>query len=80
MPTVRRHGPYRLFFYSNEGFEPPHVHIEREGMAAKFWLRPVGLASNHGFAARELQTVYKIVRSLEKECWDAWHVHFRRAR
>lgn len=79
MPTVRRHGPYRLFFYSNEGHEAPHVHVERDDRAAKFWLRPVALAANHGFAARELQIVYSIVRSFEKECWNAWNAHFRRA-
>ena len=28
MPTLLRIGPYRIFFYSNEGnpLEPPHVH------------------------------------------------------
>lgn len=30
MPTILRDGPYRLFFYSNEGEEPPHVHVERD--------------------------------------------------
>jgi hypothetical protein len=28
MPTVLRIGPYRFFFYSNEGHEPPHIHVE----------------------------------------------------
>ena len=31
MPTVLRWGPYRAFFYSNEGSEPPHVHLRAEG-------------------------------------------------
>jgi len=25
MPTVLRSGPYRLYFYSNENDEPPHI-------------------------------------------------------
>ncbi|MGH8245034.1 MAG: DUF4160 domain-containing protein [Gammaproteobacteria bacterium] len=28
MPTVLRSGPHRFFFFSREGHEPPHVHIE----------------------------------------------------
>ncbi len=30
MPTVFRSGPYRFFFYSNEGSEPPHIHVQRD--------------------------------------------------
>ena len=44
MPTIARIGPYRFFFYGNEGSEPPHVHVQRERMLAKFWLDPVSLA------------------------------------
>jgi hypothetical protein len=29
VPTVIRIHGYRYFFYSNEGSEPPHVHVER---------------------------------------------------
>jgi hypothetical protein len=36
MPTVLRTGPYRLFFYSGDGGEPPHVHAERDDAVAKF--------------------------------------------
>jgi len=36
MPTVARIGPYRLFFYSNEDTEPPHIHVQREQRLAKF--------------------------------------------
>jgi hypothetical protein len=38
MPTVLRWGPYRAFFYLNEGDEPAHVHV-RAGSKAKFWLQ-----------------------------------------
>jgi Domain of unknown function (DUF4160) len=40
MPKVVEAGPYRVFFYSNERNEPPHVHVERDNRVAKFWLRP----------------------------------------
>ncbi len=28
-PTVFREGPYRVFFYSGDKAEPPHVHVSR---------------------------------------------------
>jgi hypothetical protein len=40
MPTVLRVGGYRFFFYSREGKEPAHVHVEQAERYAKFWLNP----------------------------------------
>ena len=49
MPTVPNiPGPYRVFFYSFDCQEPPHVHVQRERMVCKFWLTPVVLSMNHG--------------------------------
>lgn len=61
MPTVMRIGPYRFHFYSREGNEPPHVHVERDDLEAKFWLRPVSLAMNRGFAPAELARIERLV-------------------
>ena len=65
MPTVLRIGPYRFHFYSREGHEPPHIHVTREEMEAKFWLRPVALAANRGFATVELSRIERLV---EEHC------------
>ena len=73
MPTVLRVGPYRFFFYSNEGSEPPHIHVQREQSLAKFWLDPVGFSSSYRFSARELRRVERIVAensSLFRKAWD----------
>jgi uncharacterized protein DUF4160 len=40
MPTVFRSGPYRFYFYSHEPNEPPHIHVDRDDLSAKFWLDP----------------------------------------
>lgn len=56
-PTVLQSGPYRLFFFSSDRGEPIHVHVARDRKAAKFWLQPVRLEYNHGFAAPELTKV-----------------------
>ena len=57
MPTVLREGPYRVYFYSYEPNEPPHVHVDRDDSSAKFWLEPVALARNQGFSARGLRHI-----------------------
>jgi len=56
MPTVLRLGPYRYFFYSSDSEEPPHIHVERDGSVAKFWLDPVRLVASGGFNRAELRT------------------------
>lgn len=62
MPTILRTGPYRLYFYSHEPNEPPHVHIDRETASAKFWIENVTLARNLGFSAKELGILLRLVR------------------
>jgi hypothetical protein len=59
MPTVLTIGPFRFFFYSNESSEPAHIHIQRDNMLAKFWLRPVALASsvNQGVSQLDFMTL-----------------------
>ncbi|MFL4986114.1 MAG: DUF4160 domain-containing protein [Xanthobacteraceae bacterium] len=49
MPTILRVSGFRFFFYSLEGSEPAHVHIEHGDSIAKFWLNPVSLAESRGF-------------------------------
>lgn len=40
MPTVLRIKGYRFYFFSNEGFEPKHIHIEKADAIRKIWLEP----------------------------------------
>ncbi len=56
--------------------EPPHVPVDHENLSAKFWLNPVSLARNVGFAARELGTIARIVVEHEQEFLRAWHEYF----
>ena len=76
MPTVLRVGSYRFFFYSNEGDEPPHIHIQKDNMLAKFWLTPVALASSTRFSAVELRYLQKLVNDYKPLFEEAWHEHF----
>jgi Domain of unknown function (DUF4160) len=76
MPTVLRSGPYRFYFYSHEPNEPPHVHVDRDDLSAKFWLDPVALARNFGFNARELSLLRGIVAENREMLLEAWHGYF----
>ena len=76
MPTVFREGPYRYFFYSADGHEPPHVHVERDQNVAKFWLDPVRLADSGGFGARELRSIEAAVRQHRDRLLGAWNDYF----
>ena len=76
MPTVLRTQGFRLYFWSREPNEPPHVHVDRAGASAKVWLQPVALASNAGYPARELSVILALVRERQPELLEAWHEFF----
>jgi len=76
MPTVLRVGAYRLYFYSHEPGEPPHIHIDRDEASAKFWLERVALARNVGFSARELGVLQRLVTERRDKLLEAWHDFF----
>ncbi len=76
MPTIARIGPYRFFFFSNEGLEPAHVHVQRDEKLGKFWLRPVALASSSGFAARELGRIQSLVEENAVQFEEVWNEFF----
>lgn len=76
MPTVRTIGPYRFFFYSGDRDEPPHVHVEREAMKAKFWLEPIRLANSGRFNSREINRIQKMVEQNQEFFLGRWHEVF----
>jgi Domain of unknown function (DUF4160) len=76
MPTILRAGPYRFYFFSHEPNEPPHVHIDRDTLSAKFWLNPVSLARNFGFNARELRRLHSLVAEHRAAFTEAWDEYF----
>lgn len=76
MPTVLRLDGYRFFFYSLEGSEPPHIHVEHAGRVAKFWLRPVELVMSDGFRSAEISWLRSIVLTNRDSFEEAWHEHF----
>lgn len=76
MPTVLRSGPYRLFFFSGDRDESPHIHVERDQFLAKFWLEPVRLQESGGFRGPELRRIERLVREHQADLLEAWHEFF----
>jgi Domain of unknown function (DUF4160) len=76
MPTVLVWRGYRFYFYSNEGFEPPHIHVDKSGNSVKFWLRPVSVARNHGFSERELKVIESKIVNERETFTEAWNGYF----
>jgi hypothetical protein len=66
-----------VFFYSNEGDEPPHVHVKREKCSAKFWLRPVVLVYTSGFKGAELRKLERIINQNSTRFMEAWDAYFK---
>lgn len=76
MPTNLRTSGFRVFFYSLERSEPPHVHVERGDSIAKFWLDPVSVAESHGFRTHELNRLRTLVIEYRESFLEAWNAHF----
>ncbi len=76
MPTVLLAEGFRFFFFSNEGSEPPHIHVERGDGYAKFWLEPVELADAVGLKTPELNRARLLVIQHRIDFREKWREHF----
>jgi len=55
--------------------EPAHVHVGRNDLSAKFWLRPVALVRNFGFPAHELRRIRALIEEHLASLLEAWNGH-----
>lgn len=76
MPTILQLDGYRFFFYSNEGTEPPHIHVELGDARAKWWLTPVSLSWSEGFKPAQVRRMRTIVTEYRQQFLDAWNGYF----
>lgn len=82
MPTVLYITGWRLFFYSNEGTEPIHIHAEKGGMECKYWLLPDEVEIKEAFAYQMNPTATKEIKKIIYQHFDlimeAWNNHFKK--
>ena len=78
MPTILLRGGCRFFFYSLEGREPAHIHVEQAGKTAKFWLESARLAASDGFRAHELNRLRLLIIENRVIFQESWDEHFGR--
>jgi hypothetical protein len=76
MPTLLRWKGYRFYFYSADGWEPPHIHVFKDGKEAKIWLRDLVVAINLGYSAKELSEIIRTVREEQSSFTKAWNDYF----
>ena len=61
MPTVLRIGAFRFHFYSDEGNESAHIHVENGDGECKFWLDPVVLARSVNISPTDVRKIERLV-------------------
>lgn len=76
MPKIKDiPGPYWFYFYSFDCNEPLHIHVRHENKTCKFWLDSIELAKNHGFSARDLGEIRRLIEAYRYQIIEAWHEH-----
>jgi hypothetical protein len=78
LPTVLRWNGYRFYFFSNEGDEPAHIHIDRDDATAKIWLEDLSVARAVGFSTKQLRELSDKVRDEREQFLEAWRAYFSR--
>jgi hypothetical protein len=76
MPTVLREGPLHLRVFCLRSARAAAFSFERDRQAAKFWLEPVSLAFNDGFAQHELNAIERRVLFHQAMFLRAWNDFF----
>jgi hypothetical protein len=76
VPKVLEINGFTFFFYSQEGSEPPHIHVRKAERAAKFWLAPIRLQENHGFSPAQIRFINTTIRENHDLLLKAWNEFF----
>ena len=76
MPKILDINGFKFYFFSHEPNEPAHIHVDKAGNTAKFWLSSIDLARNIGFTAKELKEIRSIVETHQENLMEAWYGYF----
>ena len=78
MPTVLRIGAFRFHFYSDEGEEPAHIHVDTGDGECKFWLDPVVLAKSINVSPVDVRKIERLVFEHRSFLMERYHEFHRR--
>ena len=53
-----------------------HIHVEHGDGKAKFWLRPVHLASSYRMKGSDLKKARTLIEQNQKLCEEKWNEYF----
>ena len=74
-PAVFVEKGFRFYFSMTDLMnEPPHVHVDKGGKMAKFWLSPVRLSDPGRFTAKEIRQIEHIVSQNEDKLIEKWNL------
>lgn len=76
MPTVLRLLNWRFHFYSDEGMEPPHIHVDTGDRECKYWLELIRLARSRSIKPAELRRIETVVFEHQDYFREKWHEFF----
>ncbi|MDQ3249205.1 MAG: DUF4160 domain-containing protein [Chloroflexota bacterium] len=71
-------GPYEIRFYEYNLSERPHVHVRRESSQAKFWLTPLELYENRGYANHELGKIERMLEEQRRRLLNLWQKEMKK--
>lgn len=71
MPGISEKG-YRIYFVEADLAERLHVHVEKSGKMAKYWIDQIELFDPGRFKGHELTEIEKILKRNQKILLDLW--------
>jgi hypothetical protein len=76
MPTILRLYGWRFHFYSDEGTEPPHIHVATFDGECKYWLSPVRLARSENVKPIDMRKIEITLIENENFILEKWNEYF----
>ena len=79
MPKILEVNGFRFFFYSADGDEPSHVHIQKGDGDGKIWLEPnIQEEYLEDFKNQEKREINKIVEENREYLIQKWYEYFEK--
>ena len=77
MPKPLLKEGFSFYFWSDEGSEPPHVHVSKGDGLAKWWLTPtIHVEYSNGFKKQEQRRIRELIEENHEALIKAWKKHF----